>query len=95
MLCVPVVSVLVVHCAVLVLPLPLSCCAEQPEIDETPSVKLTLPKGGTPVTVAVKVTLAPVLDGFRELTIEVVLKVLLTTWDNAALVEPVLTASPP
>ncbi len=48
-------------------------------MEPLPSVKLTLPIGAAPVTVAVNVTLVPALDGFRELATEVVLKVLLTT----------------
>jgi hypothetical protein len=87
--------VLVAHCAVLLLPLPLSCWAEQPGIEDAPSVKLTLPTGAAPVTVAVKVTLAPTFDGLAELAIDVLLGVLLTTWDSGPLVEAALPASPP
>ena len=45
--------------AVLLLPEPTSATALQPLIALPPSVKLTLPVGALPVTVAVKLTLAP------------------------------------
>ena len=57
MLCVPVVRVLVEHCAVRTLPLPARVTAEQLAIELAPSVKLTLPVGLDPVTDAVKVEL--------------------------------------
>src|SRR5262245_65817797 len=68
MLCVPADRAAVEHAAVRVLPLPESATAEQPESDVTPSAKFTLPVGLVPVTVAVKVTLAPAVDGLAELT---------------------------
>src|SRR6266404_2025603 len=67
MLCVPATSVLVVHTAVRLLPLPANATAEQPAIDVAPSLKLTDPLGLVPVTVAVKLTLAPTVEGFAEL----------------------------
>ena len=56
MLWVPAVRAEVEHAAVRVLPLPVSATAEQPAIDVPPSLKLTLPVGAAPVTVAVNVT---------------------------------------
>src|SRR6476659_4911516 len=68
MLCVAAVSALVLHVAVLLLPLPASATAEQPLIELAPSLKLTLPVGLLPAaTVAVKVTLEPATDGLAEL----------------------------
>ena len=72
MLRVPAASVLVVHAAVRVLPLPVRATAEQPVIDVPPLVKLTPPVGASPVTDAVKVMLPPATDGFAELTSAVV-----------------------
>jgi len=72
MLCVAAVSAVAAHAAVRALPLPERATAEQPAIDVPPSVKATVPVGAAPVTVAVKVTLAPAGDGFRELTCVVV-----------------------
>ena len=63
MLCVAALSALVLQAAVLLLPLPASATALQPVIELAPSLKLTLPVGLLPATVAVKVTLAP--DGRR------------------------------
>jgi hypothetical protein len=57
------------------LPLPASATAEHPESDVPPSVKLTLPVGLVPVTVAVKVTLAPTVEGLAELASVVVVAV--------------------
>ena len=97
MLWVPAVRAAVEHAAVRVLPLPVSATAEQPVIDVGPSLKLTLPVGATPVTVAVNVTLAPTVDGFTELVSAVVVAPAtgLTTCDNALLVDATLPASPP
>src|SRR6266545_3936619 len=64
MLCVPALSALVVHAAVRLLPLPDNATAEQPASDVAPSLKLTDPVGLAPVTVAVKVTFDPTVDGF-------------------------------
>ena len=79
MLCVAAVRLLVVHCAVLLLPLPVSATALQPLIELAPSLKLTLPVGATPLTVAVNVTFTPTVDGLSELATPVVLVALLTT----------------
>jgi hypothetical protein len=79
MLCGATDSVLVVHAAVLVLPLPASATALQPAIEPPPSWKLMLPVGAMPATVAVNVTLVPNVDGFFELARVVVLVALLTT----------------
>ncbi len=82
------------HCAVRVLPEPVNTTAAQPEIELPPSVKLTLPVGAKPVTVAVKVTLAPASDGLAELDSVAALVALLTTCEKVVLVEPLLLASP-
>ena len=95
MLCVATASDPVVQAAVLLLPLPVSATALQPLIELAPSLKLTLPVGAKPVTVAVNVTFAPNVDGLSELATPVVLVPLLTTCDSAALVEVALPASPP
>src|SRR6185503_19244832 len=97
MLCVAAVSVLVLHAAVLVLPLPISAMALQPLIELAPSLKLTLPVGLLPTMVAVNVTLVPTVDGFGELASIVVVwtgPTEFTTCDSAALVEEALLASP-
>src|SRR6185312_12356487 len=93
-LCVATDSVLVVHAAVLLLPLPASATALQPAIEAPPSLKLMLPVGAMPTTVAVKVTLAPNVDGFFELASVVVLAALLTTWESTALLDALLPAPP-
>lgn len=95
MLCVATLSVLVVHAAVLLLPLPASTTALQPAIEIPPSLKLTLPVGAIPATVAVNVTLPPKVEGFFELTTAVVLVALLTTWERIVLLEALLPAPPP
>ena len=68
MLCVPAARLLVLQLAVFVLPLPESATGAQPPIELPASVKAILPVGAFPVTVAVKVTLAPTGAGFAELT---------------------------
>ena len=96
MLCVPVARLDVLHVAVFELPLPLgSATALQPERVVPSAVKPMLPVGAEPVTVAVKVTLAPTVDGLAELESAVVVAVfaLLTTWESVPL-EPVLALSP-
>jgi hypothetical protein len=79
MACVPGVRPLVVQVAVRVLPVPERLRAEQPLIDVAPSVKLTVPVGAEPVTLAVNVTLAPCVDGFGELVKVVLLPAAATT----------------
>jgi hypothetical protein len=72
MLWVPAASALVLQAAFLVLRLPLSATWEQPAIATLPSVKVTLPVGAAPTTVAVKVTLTPAGAGSSELATVVV-----------------------
>jgi hypothetical protein len=67
MLCVPPANAAVEQEAVRPFPLPNSETAEHPASDVPPSVKLTLPVGLVPVTVAVNVTLDPALEGLAEL----------------------------
>src|SRR5436190_4163496 len=67
MLCVPWLKALLLHAAVRTLPLPVSATPVQPLIALPPSVKATLPVGLVPVTMAVKVTELPTVDGFNEL----------------------------
>src|SRR5258708_28867564 len=93
MLCVATLRLAVEHAAVRTLPLPPKATAEQPAIEMPPSVKLTLPVGEAPVTVAVNVTLAPETDGFEELA-SVVVVADLTTCERAALADPKFPASP-
>ena len=76
------------------LPEPLTAAVEQPAIDAEPSLKLTVPVGDTPVTVAVKVTLLPTIAGFRDVATPVVLLAPLTVCVSAALLEAPLVASP-
>ena len=71
-LCVPAPSALLVHCAVRVLPEPLNTTAPHPATVVPASVKLTVPVGAVPVTLAVNVTLAPSAEGFVELASVVV-----------------------
>src|SRR6185369_2737512 len=97
MLFVAAASALVLHAAVLLLPLPASAMALQPLTEFAPSLKLTLPVGLMPTTVAVNVMLVPTVDGFFELVSVVVVAAgpaELTTCDSAALVEAALPASP-
>src|SRR5450432_236324 len=68
MLCVPAVSAAVLQTAVRVFPAPVSATAPQPLMVVPPSVKLIVPVGAEPVTEAVKATLAPTVEGLRELT---------------------------
>src|SRR5208283_3319073 len=68
--CVPWLSVLLLHCALRVLPEPTSATPAQSEV--SPSVKLTLPVGLLPVTLAVNVTFAPTVEGLTELASAVV-----------------------
>jgi len=76
------------------LPLPVTVAALHPEIDEPPSMKLTLPVGALPLTVAVKVTMEPCIDGVCDVATPVVLVVLLTVCDSVALIDAALVASP-
>ena len=97
MLCVPAVSALVAHAAVLVLPLPESATAVHPAMAFDPSLNFTLPVGLLPVTLAVKLTLAPATDGLAELDTAVVVAPgapELTTWERVELAEDALALSP-
>jgi len=63
-----------------------------------PSAKFTVPVGEDPLTVAVRLTLAPAAAGLEELVKPVVVDVgapALITWDSVALAEPALAPSPP
>ena len=62
----PTLSVAVTHFAVRALPDPVSAIAEQALIELAPSLKSTVPVGALPLTVAVKVTLLPPVDGVSE-----------------------------
>ena len=75
MLCAPTASALLLQMAVLLLPEPLSATVPQPLIVVPPSLKLTLPVGAAPTTVAVNVTFDPTVAGFAELVSDVVVDV--------------------
>jgi hypothetical protein len=94
MLWVPTVRLLVVHVAVRILPAPVSAAAAQPAIEVAPSRKFTVPVGAEPLTVAVKVTLVPAVDGVNELPTPVVLVALFTVWESAGLLDVAFAASP-
>jgi hypothetical protein len=96
MLRVPTAKVEVEQVAVRVLPPPVRATAPHPVIVVPLLVKLTLPVGATPVTVAVNVTLAPAVDGLSELVRVVVVGTgaTLTTCDNVLLVDELLPESP-
>jgi hypothetical protein len=91
----PVVRPEVAHEAVRMLPEPPTAAAEQPGTDVDPSLKLTVPVGDTPLTVAVKVTLLPTVEGVSDVAMPVVLLAPLTVCDSAALLEAAFPASPP
>ena len=95
MLCAPTASAALAHCAVRLPPNPVSATAEQPLIEFGPSLKLTVPVGALPLTVAVKVTAAPADDGVSEVASEVALVSVPITCDRTELVETALFASPP
>ena len=70
----------------LMFPAPVSADAPQPAMVAPPSVKFTAPFGFEPVTVAVKVTVAPTRAGFAGLATVVVVAVVPTAetcTDNA------------
>ncbi len=69
--------------------------ALQPAIALPPSVNATLPVGATPLTVAVKVTLAPTIDGLTELESDVPVPDVFTVCTSVLLAEPALPPSPP
>src|SRR5262249_38837629 len=95
MLRTPAARPLVVHTAVRVLPLPVRATVEQPVIETVPSLKVAVPLGATPLTVAVKVTLEPTTDGVRDVTSVVVLTALLIVCVSVELVTAVFDTSPP
>src|SRR4051812_41217687 len=72
MLWLPTPRLVVGHVAVRLLPVPLGAAALQPLIDTPPSVKLTLPVGLVPVTVAVNVTVLPTAAGVPDVASVVV-----------------------
>src|SRR5438093_5952934 len=73
MLCVPAVRPAVAQVAVFAFAPPVgSATAPQPLSVVPSAVKATLPVGALPVTVAVKITLAPTADGLPELVTVVV-----------------------
>jgi hypothetical protein len=96
MLWVPTLRLLVLQVTILELLEPAGNVTAPQPLSVVPSaVKATLPVGALPLTVAVKVTLAPANDGLPELARLVLLAVgLLTTCDNVALADPLLAASP-
>jgi hypothetical protein len=94
MACVPALRVDVLQLAVRLLPAPLSATAAQPAMVVPASEKLTGPVGALPVTVAVKVKLAPAFAGLAELARPVVDASLFTTCDSVALVDAALPTSP-
>jgi len=53
-----------------------------------------VPVGAAPLTVAVNVTLAPNVEGVKDVAMPVLLVALLTVCDNATLVELVFAAFP-
>ena len=94
MLCVPTLRLLVAQVAVRMLPEPVSPTVAQPAIEAAPSLKFTVPVGAVTLTVAVKVTLVPAVEGVSELAIAVVLVTPLTVWDSALLLDVAFVASP-
>ena len=86
-----------VHSAVGLLPPPPSACVAQPAIELAPSLKLTVPVGAIPVTVAVKVTGVPAAAMGCELTTIVVVATApppLTACVSGGLVDAWLPGSP-
>ena len=90
----PAPSELVVHFAVLAFPVPVRLIEPQAPIELAPSLKLTVPVGDQPFTVAVNVTLPPAVDGVSEVARLVVLVNLSTVSDSTVLVEVALVVSP-
>src|SRR6266567_3869947 len=98
MLWLPAARLAVAQVAVRMLPEPPIATALQPEIETPPSVKFTLPVGALPLTVAVKVTLPPAVDGLEELASVVVLgappEVVTLTVSALAVAEVTMTLTP-
>ena len=92
----PAASELVLQVAVLVLEVPAGSATAPQPLNVLPSaVNATVPVGAEPLTVTVKVTLAPTIDGFEELaSVAVLVVVLLTICDRVELAEPLFEASP-
>ena len=57
-------------------------------------MKFTVPVGALPLTVAVKVTLVPAVEGVNELPIPVVVVAPLTVWESVVLLDVAFAASP-
>src|SRR6266576_1657121 len=75
--CVPAPRLVVLQVAVFAFAAPpVNATALQPPIEMPSAMKLTLPVGALPLTVAVNVTLAPSVDGLPELVTVVVVAVL-------------------
>jgi len=87
-LCVPTVNAAVLQLAVRVSPVPVN--AAGPQTTEGPSSNITLPV----VTVAVKMTLCPAVDGLTDEVSVTVLITFNTTWERTDDVEAALTTSP-
>lgn len=97
MLCDPTAKAAVTHCAVRLLPEPVSATAAQPPIVDPPSLKSMDPVGELPVTVAVNVTDAPEGAGLSELASVVVVATgpaPVMVCDNATLDDVRLLESP-
>jgi hypothetical protein len=94
MLCVPFVKAAVLHTAVREFPDPASATAPQPAMLVPASVKFTAPVGALPLTVAVKLTLAPMIEGLAELATPVAVPDVLTVCDRTLLLDALLPASP-
>ena len=91
MLWVAMLSAEVVNVAVREFPVPLSV----PVLSvEAPSRKVTIPVGLIPLTVAVKVTLWPMVEGLALLTTDVDVAATLITWLRALDVLVLLPVSP-
>ena len=95
MLWVPEARLATVQVAVRVFPLPDNDRAEHPLIEVPPSTKLTVPVGATPVTLAVKVMLAPSAAGFEELASVVLVLATPTACYSDALAAAPLLEFPP
>ena len=94
MLCAPEARSLLLQVAVRVSPVPERLLAEQPLIGAPPSMKVTVPVGADPVTLAVQRTFVPWPAGLSELVRVVVVLTRPTTCATDALLEATLLASP-
>src|SRR5208283_13476 len=92
MLWVAAVRLAVLQAALLLLALPVGSATVPQALSVVPSaLKATLPVGALPVTVAVKVTLAPTVDGLTELVSVVVVAVRLLDVSVTASMKVVLS----